>query len=75
MNISLCLPSPVQVFFCQTREILVMCFMDQAGGKALVMEAEATSQLQKLGILPTDDKPKYIWHKVIAPCYMIVRVS
>lgn len=35
----------------------------KAGGKALVMEAEATSQLQKLGILPTDDKPKYIWHK------------
>jgi alanyl-tRNA synthetase len=27
------------------------------------MEAEATSQLQKLGVLPTDDKPKYLWHK------------
>lgn len=39
--------------------------MHQAGGKALVMEAEATSQLQKLGVLPTDDKPKYTWHKVI----------
>ncbi|KAG0615366.1 hypothetical protein M758_5G035500 [Ceratodon purpureus] len=35
----------------------------KAGGKALVMEAEATSHLQKLGVLPTDDKPKYTWHK------------
>ena len=39
--------------------------MNQTGGKVLVMEAEATSHLQKLGVSPTDDKPKYIWHKVI----------
>jgi len=45
--------------------------MNQSGGKALVMEAEATSQLQKLGVLPTDDKPKYIWHKVIISCLAI----
>jgi hypothetical protein len=45
--------------------------MNQAGGKALVMEAEATSQLQKLGVLPTDDKPKYTWHKVIISCLAI----
>jgi hypothetical protein len=41
--------------------------MNQTGGKALVMEAEATSHLQKLGVLPTDDKPKYTWHKVMIP--------
>lgn len=41
-----------------------LVFVEQTGGKALVMEAEATAQLQKQGVLPTDDKAKYIWHKV-----------
>ena len=29
------------------------------------MEAEATAELQKRHIEPTDDKFKYIWNKVI----------
>lgn len=37
-----------------------------------MMEAEATSQLQKLGVLPTDDKSKYTWHKVIFLCCKLV---
>ena len=28
------------------------------------MEAEATSELQKMGVQPTVDKDKYIWNKV-----------
>ncbi|KAH7372887.1 hypothetical protein KP509_17G026800 [Ceratopteris richardii] len=35
----------------------------KVGGKSLVMEAEATAELQRKGIPPTDDKSKYIWNK------------
>lgn len=35
----------------------------KVGGGALVMEAEATAELQSKGLAPTDDKPKYIWHQ------------
>lgn len=35
----------------------------KTAGGALVMEAEATAELQGKGLAPTDDKPKYIWHK------------
>ncbi|KAJ7564423.1 hypothetical protein O6H91_02G016900 [Diphasiastrum complanatum] len=34
------------------------------GGGLLVMEAEATAELQKRGVSPTDDQSKYIWHQV-----------
>ena len=47
--------------------------MFQAGGKALVMEAEATAELQKQHIEPTDDKCKYLWNKVIFAGKYIVR--
>eukprot|EP00249_Psilotum_nudum_P018822 c26976_g1_i1 orf=378-3269(+) len=33
------------------------------GGGSLVMEAEATGELQKRGIMPTYDSSKYIWHE------------
>lgn len=35
----------------------------KAGEKTLVMEAEATAELQKRHVLPTEDAFKYIWHK------------
>lgn len=35
----------------------------KGGDRSLVMEAEATAELQKRRVLPTDDKFKYIWHK------------
>ncbi|KAH9543369.1 hypothetical protein CY35_13G061100 [Sphagnum magellanicum] len=35
----------------------------KVGGKPLVMEAEATAELQKRRVLPTEDKAKYIWHQ------------
>ncbi|CAK9201668.1 unnamed protein product [Sphagnum troendelagicum] len=35
----------------------------KVGGKPLVMEAEATAELQKRRILPTEDKAKYTWHQ------------
>ncbi|OVA11024.1 Alanine-tRNA ligase [Macleaya cordata] len=34
----------------------------QAGG-AIVMDADATSELHKRGVAPTDDSYKFIWHK------------
>ncbi|CAI5984473.1 unnamed protein product [Closterium sp. NIES-64] len=35
----------------------------KGGAGALVMEAEATAELQKRGIDPTDDSPKYVWRQ------------
>lgn len=35
----------------------------KVGGGTLVMEAEATAELQKRGIKATDDLPKYTWHQ------------
>eukprot|EP00250_Pteridium_aquilinum_P000973 c11152_g1_i1 orf=130-3051(+) len=35
----------------------------KAGERSLVMEAEATAELQKQLVLPTDDRFKYIWNK------------
>ncbi|MCO5599198.1 hypothetical protein L7F22_053298 [Adiantum nelumboides] len=35
----------------------------KVGDRSLIMEAEATAELQNQAIPPTDDKFKYIWHK------------
>ncbi|GJP49906.1 hypothetical protein CLOM_g9062, partial [Closterium sp. NIES-68] len=35
----------------------------KGGAGALVMEAEATAELQKRGIAPTDDSAKYVWRQ------------
>eukprot|EP00898_Chlorokybus_atmophyticus_P000350 jgi/Chlat1/1315/Chrsp118S01744 len=35
----------------------------RTGGQALVMEAEATAELQKRGIKPTVDSHKYVWNR------------
>ncbi|CAI5512190.1 unnamed protein product [Closterium sp. Naga37s-1] len=35
----------------------------KGGAGALVMEAEATAELQKRGVDPTDDSAKYVWHQ------------
>ncbi|KAH9313613.1 hypothetical protein KI387_022240, partial [Taxus chinensis] len=35
----------------------------RSGGETLVMEAEATAELLRRGVAPTDDKSKYIWNQ------------
>ncbi|MCO5547451.1 hypothetical protein L7F22_000901 [Adiantum nelumboides] len=35
----------------------------KVGDRSLIMEAEATAELQKQAIPPTDEKFKYIWHE------------
>ncbi|KAH9314263.1 hypothetical protein KI387_022890, partial [Taxus chinensis] len=35
----------------------------RSGGETLVMEAEATAELLRRGVAPTNDKSKYIWHQ------------
>jgi len=39
------------------------CYYQQAGG-AIVMDADATSALQKRSIAPTDDSFKFAWLRV-----------
>ncbi|GLJ12932.1 hypothetical protein SUGI_0200930 [Cryptomeria japonica] len=35
----------------------------RSGGEILVMEAEATAELLRRGVAPTDDKSKYVWNQ------------
>ncbi|KAI3850892.1 hypothetical protein MKX03_035947 [Papaver bracteatum] len=37
--------------------------MEEKVGGAIVMDADATSELQQRGVSPTDDKYKFIWNK------------